>query len=480
MKIIGTGIDIVELSRIEKSAASEAFCRRVFTEAELAYADGRGKQRTASLAARWAGKEALLKSLGTGLVGAMSLTDIEILPDEKGAPVVTLQGAVQRQAQKLGVTEIKMTLSHGRDSAVSECVLWGEEVSFAAKEKFLGDTPDGETDCGGIYPAGTLITSDFAAGLLRERPVHCHKGSVGRVLVVAGSYGYTGAACLASLSALRVGAGLVTLTAAQSLAPILAVKCTEVMPKPVTESADCAGALGMKSYEEIMSLAETADTVLIGPGLGRQADTCALVQGLVVALGAEKRIQLVIDADGLFALRGMSGLLKKCVNPAVMTPHPGELAGLIGCDLAELQSADGSVEGLVRAARKKAGEWQAVIVAKSHRTVVAAPTGNVFVSTTGNPGMATAGCGDVLAGTIAGISREVHNKSEAGVDTGALAAAIVGVQLHGLAGDLAGEKFGNGLIASDIIRRLPESRRRLEKLAGLSSGREAQRAGENI
>lgn len=479
MKIIGTGIDIVELSRIEKSAASAAFCRRVFTEAELAYADGRGKQRTASLAARWAGKEALLKSLGTGLVGAMSLTDIEILPDEKGAPVVTLQGAVQAQAKNLGVTEIKMTLSHGRDSAVAECVLWGEEVS-PSEEKFSGDASDGETDFGEIYPAGTLITSDFAAGLLKKRPVHCHKGSVGRVLVVAGSYGYTGAACLASLSALRVGAGLVTLTAAQSLAPILAVKCTEVMPKPVTESADCAGALGMKSYEEIMSLAETADTVLIGPGLGRQADTCALVQGLVVALGAEKRIQLVIDADGLFALRGMSGLLKKCVNPAVMTPHPGELAGLMGCDLAELQSADGSVEGLVRAAKEKAGEWQAVIVAKSHRTAVASPNGQVFVSTTGNPGMATAGCGDVLAGAIAGISREVHGQPEAGVDTGALAAAIVGVQLHGLAGDLAGEKFGNGLIASDIVRRLPESRRRLEKLAGLSSGRETQRAGENI
>lgn len=471
MKIIGTGIDIVELSRIEKSAASAAFCRRVYTGAELSYAAGRGKQRTASLAARWAGKEALLKSLGTGLTGAMSLTDIEILPDEKGAPVVTLTGATQEQARKLGVAEIKMTLSHGRDNAVAECVLWGEEVSPAEDGKNLGNIAESGRNGGAICPAGMPVTSDLAASLLKERPINCHKGSVGRVLVVAGSYGYTGAAHLASLSALRTGAGLVTLTAAKSLAPILAVKCTEVMAKPVAESATCAGALGMKAYDEIMSLAETADTVLIGPGLGRHEDTCALVQGLVVALGAEKRLQLIIDADGLYALRGMSGLLKQCANSPVLTPHPGELAGLMGCSVAELQTGDGSIEGLAEAAKEKAGEWQAVLVAKSHRTVVASPGGEIFVSTTGNPGMATAGCGDVLAGAIAGIAGEVHGRQAEGVDTAALAAAIVGVQLHGLAGDLAGEKFGNGLIASDIIRRLPEARLRLEKLAGLGSDR---------
>lgn len=471
MKIIGTGIDIVEVSRIEKSAASDAFCRRVYTGAELSYAGGRGKQRAASLAARWAGKEALLKSLGTGLTGAMAPTDIEILPDEKGAPVVTLTGAVQEQAKRLGVAEIKITLSHGRDNAVAECVLWGEEVSPAEEEKILGNITDSGRGWGAFCPAGTPVTSDLAAGLLNERPINCHKGSVGRVLVVAGSFGYTGAAYLASLAALRTGAGLVTLAAGKSIAPILAVKCTEVMPKPVAESAECAGALGMKAYDEIMSLAETADTVLIGPGLGRHGDTCALVQGLVVALGAEKRLQLIIDADGLYALRGMSGLLKKCINPPVLTPHPGELAGLMGCGVAELQPSDGSIGGLIEAAKGKAVEWNAVLVAKSHRTVVASPEGNIFASTTGNRGMATAGCGDVLAGTIAGIAGEVHGRHGTGVGTAALAAAITGVQLHGLAGDLAGKKFGNGLIASDIIRSLPEARRILEKPAGLCSDR---------
>lgn len=464
MKIIGTGIDIVELSRIEKSAASAAFCRRVYTGAELSYADSRGKQRTASLAARWAGKEALLKALGTGLIGAMSLTDIEILPDENGAPMVTLTGAAQAQAEKLGVAEIKITLSHSRDNAVAECVLWGEKISFAEDGENLGNATDGRRDWGTICPAGMPVTSDFAAGLLGERPINCHKGSVGRVLVVAGSWGYTGAAYLASLAALRVGAGLVTLTAGKSIAPILAVKCTEVMAKPVAESSACAGALGMNAYDEIMSLAESADTVLIGPGLGRHEDTCALVQGLVVALGAEKRLQLIIDADGLYALRGMGGLLKKCVNPPVLTPHPGELAGLMGCDAAEFQRLEESIGKLLEAAKETAQEWNAVLVAKSHRTVVASPKGDIFVSTTGNPGMATAGCGDVLAGAIAGIAGEIHSRQEMGVDTAALAAAIVGVQIHGLAGDLAGENFGNGLIASDIIRCLPEARLRLEKL----------------
>ncbi|MDO4204754.1 MAG: NAD(P)H-hydrate dehydratase [Selenomonadaceae bacterium] len=302
------------------------------------------------------------------------------------------------------------------------------------------------------------MTIGLSAALLAKRPVNCHKGTVGRVLAVAGSYGYTGAAYLASLSALRVGAGLVTLAANKSIAPIMAVKCTEVMPKPVEESAECTGALGMKSYDEIMALADNNDTVLIGPGLGRHPDTCALVQSLVVALGSEERIQLVIDADGLYALWGMSGLLKKCVNPAILTPHLGELAGLIGCRVEELQGEDGSIDRLMKATREKAQEWNAVIVAKSHRTIVAVPDGRVFVTTTGNPGMATAGCGDVLAGAIAGIAGEV-----AGTESRSIAAALVGTQLHGLAGDMAGARLGNGMIASDIISCLPKARLLLER-----------------
>lgn len=468
MKIIGTGIDIVELKRIEKSAASAAFCRRVYTEAELSYADGRGKQRTASLAARWAGKEAVLKALGTGLIGAMSMTDIEILPDDKGMPLVTLRGATADRAKELGVTDIKLTLSHGIENAVAECVLSGvgrgeccEEESSDERKAMYADAGEDDVVADGVN--GTPITSALAAELLKKRQTNCHKGTVGRVLVVAGSYGYTGAAYLASLSALRVGAGLVTLAANKSIAPIMAVKCTEVMPKPVAESAECAGALGMKSYEKIMALAENNDTVLIGPGLGRHPDTCALVQSLVVALGSEKRIQLVIDADGLYALRGMSGLLKKCVNPAILTPHLGELAGLIGCEVSELTGEDGSLDKLADVVKEKAAEWNAVIIAKSHRTIVASPDGKVFVTTTGNPGMATAGCGDVLAGAIAGITGEVRCEAETGVDSSALAAALVGTQLHGLAGDRAGAENGCGLIASDITKKLPRARMLLDR-----------------
>ena len=459
MKIIGTGIDIVELKRIEKSTASAAFCRRVYTEAELSYADSRGRQRTASLAARWAGKEAILKALGTGLIGAMSLTDMEILPDEKGKPVASLRGATGDRARELGVTEVKLTLSHGMEHAVAECVLCGEAPRLMAEEK----NNDGSEAVNSGLANGIQITADLTAGLLAKRPVNSHKGTVGRVLAVAGSHGYTGAAYLATLSALRAGAGLVTLAANKSIAPVMAVKCTEVMPKPVAESAECAGALGMKSYDEIMSLAENNDVVLIGPGLGRHPDTCALVQSLVVALGSMEGIQLVIDAEGLYALRGMSGLLKKCVNPAILTPHLGELAGLIGSSPAELMSEDGKIEKLAKAAGEKAMEWNAVIVAKSHRTIVAAPDGRIFVTTTGNPGMATAGCGDVLAGAIAGIAGEAVCDGTNGVAVKSLAAALVGTHLHGLAGDMAGAKYGNGMIASDIIGCLPEARLMLEK-----------------
>lgn len=459
MKIIGTGIDIVELKRIEKSTASGAFCRRVYTEAELSYADSRGRQRTASLAARWAGKEAILKALGTGLIGAMSLTDIEILPDEKGKPVASLGGATRDRARELGVTEVKLTLSHGMEHAVAECVLCGEAPRLMAEEK----NNDGSEAVNSGLADGIQITADLTAGLLAKRPVNSHKGTVGRVLAVAGSYGYTGAAYLATLSALRAGAGLVTLAANKSIAPVMAVKCTEVMPRPVAESSECAGALGMRSYDEIMSLVENNDVVLIGPGLGRHPDTCALVQSLVVALGRMEGIQLVIDAEGLYALRGMSGLLKKCVNPAILTPHLGELAGLIGSSPAELMPEDGKIEKLAKVAGEKAREWNSVIVGKSHRTIVAAPDGRIFVTTTGNPGMATAGCGDVLAGAIAGIAGEAVCDGTKGVAVKSLAAALVGTHLHGLAGDMAGAKYGNGMIASDIIGCLPEARLMLEK-----------------
>ena len=126
-------------------------------------------------------------------------------------------------------------------------------------------------------------------------------------------------------------------------------------------------------------------------------------------------------------------------------------------------SEDGKIEKLAKAAGEKAMEWNAVIVAKSHRTIVAAPDGRIFVTTTGNPGMATAGCGDVLAGAIAGIAGEAVCDGTKGVAVKSLAAALVGTHLHGLAGDMAGAKYGNGMIASDIIGCLPEARLMLEK-----------------
>ena len=282
----------------------------------------------------------------------------------------------------------------------------------------------------------SLITREAAAKLLPARARDVHKGSCGRILMLAGSLGMTGAAALAAEAALRIGAGLVTLAVPERLYPVLAAKLTEVMVVPVPdEGAGCFG--GMKALEAALSLAQNMDAVLIGPGLGRKAETSEFVR----LFAADVKVPLVMDADAIAAFQGHLDALRDLPQVPILTPHLGEFAALLGKTVDEVE------DDLLGVAREAAHAHQAVFVVKSACTIVVYPDGDAFFTTCGNAGMATAGAGDVLAGTIAGLMRQM----ESGMTP------IVGVYAHGRAGDLAYEYNGNGLVAGDILELLPRA-----------------------
>jgi len=273
------------------------------------------------------------------------------------------------------------------------------------------------------------IDGELVKGMMLPRPKDCHKGTCGRVLVIAGSTGLTGAAVMASQAALRAGAGIVSLACAASLNTIFEIKLTEVMTIPVVEAEK--GCIGIDALNFLLEKVTQYDVVVIGPGLGRHESTMELVREFV----RQTETPLIIDADGLYAFRGQCHLLKDCRHVPVLTPHLGELAALLNISVKEL------LQDRCNIIEKTAEENNVILVAKSEETTVAYPDGRLYITTVGNPGMATAGSGDVLAGTIAGVYCQTRGKC----------APLVGVYIHGRAGDMAYEKNGNGLIATDMI-----------------------------
>lgn len=270
-----------------------------------------------------------------------------------------------------------------------------------------------------------------------------HKGSYGRVLVVAGSTGMTGAAALTSEAALRSGAGLVTLAIPKSLNAILEVKLSEVMTLPLQETED--GSIAEAAAATILEFAEkTKSVIAIGPGLSQQSETVKLVHQLIAGI-KEKGLDLpiVVDADGLNALAHSKEHISLLGKNAVLTPHLGEMARITDKTIPTL-AAD-----RITAAEEFVQEHGVHLVMKGAPTVTANPHGDIWINATGNPGMATAGMGDVLTGIIAGL---IAQKVSSGT------AAKLGVYVHGLAGDIAAETVSmHGLIASDVLNALPQA-----------------------
>lgn len=288
-----------------------------------------------------------------------------------------------------------------------------------------------------------LLTEKDMAGLIRPREADSHKGSYGHVLVIAGSIGKGGAAAMTSLACLRSGAGLVTLATPQSVQPIVAEKLTEVMTCPLPETEEKT--VDSSAMDTVLDLSKDKEVVAIGPGLTTEKVTAAVVRRLVKEI--EK--PMVIDADGINALSDHLDILRERRSPTVLTPHPGEMGRLTGKGTADVQ------RDRIGIARIFAMDYGVYLVLKGAHTVIAEPSGEVSLSPTGNPGMATAGTGDALTGILAALIAQ-------GMD---MASAVkVGVYLHGLAGDLAAKEVGmTGMIAGDLIARIPAAIRCLER-----------------
>jgi hydroxyethylthiazole kinase-like uncharacterized protein yjeF len=289
---------------------------------------------------------------------------------------------------------------------------------------------DVEEEAGDLH----LLVGEELVDLMPDREAGSHKGDYGHALIVAGSSGKAGACILAARAAVRAGAGLVTAAVPEPILQTVDLGSIESMTLGLPAAA--SGQLAERAADAVLAAMEGKTVVALGPGLGQEPFTVAAIRRIAL----ECPLPLVLDADGLNAFAGRAADLAARKAETVLTPHPGELGRLLGVSTAQIQ------EDRIAAARGAAEETGAIVVLKGHMTLVASGTA-VFVNPTGNPGMATGGTGDVLTGVIAGLLAQ-------GFD--ALDAAVLGVYLHGLAGDLAAARMGErGLAAGDLIETLP-------------------------
>ncbi|MBQ9839138.1 MAG: NAD(P)H-hydrate dehydratase [Oscillospiraceae bacterium] len=273
------------------------------------------------------------------------------------------------------------------------------------------------------------LTGEAVRAMLPDRDPYAHKGDFGKILLLCGSRGYTGAAALAAMAALRSGSGLVYLGVPECIYEIEAVKLTEpiIFPLPCAE-----GALSAEAVKPIMKLLPKMDAVLVGPGLGISEGTLAVVSSVLSAFSGP----VVVDADGINVLKLHKDLLRDRTAPTILTPHWGEFRRLGG------DPDPDPVEAAVNMAR----ELGTVLILKGHNSVITDGS-QVYINPTGNPGMAVGGSGDVLAGIVTGLI---------GQGISPLMAAACGAWLHGAAGDICAERLGQyGMLPSDMLQELP-------------------------
>ncbi len=288
----------------------------------------------------------------------------------------------------------------------------------------------------------TLITDTFLQAALPSRPPSSHKGTYGHAGIIAGSVGKTGAAAMAAQAALRIGTGLVTVAVPSSVNDVVEAKLLEAMTVPMPETK--ARTFSRTAFDRLIAFIAARTAVAIGPGLSTHPETVELVQALIKMLDRPS----VLDADALNALAGRASLLTACKTPPILTPHPGEMARLEADTTPQSINTD-----RIGVATRFARERGVFVVLKGARTVVARPEGAAAICPTGNPGMATAGTGDVLTGMIVGLLAQGLAPWEA---------ACAAVYLHGSAADLASvEKGEAGLLAGDVIEMIPSALKRI-------------------
>jgi len=409
------GVDVAAIPRIVEAHRrfGSRFLHKFLSDREIAYC-GDSPERWAG---RWAAKEAIGKAMPTG-VPRPRMRDVEILPSDDGRPHVRVAPATT-----LAGREVDVSIAHDGHFAVAVAVI-------------------PETPSPTLPARGREEPRDLPDGFrLPARPRDGHKGTFGTVVVLAGSQGFTGAAYLASMGAARAGAGIVRLLVAQSIYPILAEKCTEVIVGPVPEISP--GVVGHASLSGILRGFAGADAGVIGPGIGRDASTRRLIEDLVPRVAAP----VVLDADALNLLSEHRSILPRLSPQIVLTPHPAEFGRLSGLQTSAVQQDRRGV------ASRFAKAWNKVVVLKGAGTVIAAPDGRVTLNPISTPALASGGTGDVLAGLIGGLMAQKLPPFEA---------AVTGVHLHSLAGtDLEASIGQAGVLASDLLPQIPRVMERL-------------------
>ena len=394
--------------------------------------------------------------LGTGLreapsgLAALAITAIRARHDA-GRPVVAvdLPSGISADAGTLGWPVARATLTVTFAAPKRGHVL--PPACDETGELVIADIGISAASVAAVGPTLFLVEDRDAALAFPRRGRGAHKGEFGHLLVVAGSLGKTGASVLVAAGALRSGVGLVTVATPSPCLPIVAAARPELMTEPLAVTR--SGGLDPAGLEALLALARERDAVALGPGLGLDTGTRELVRAFVRACP----VPLVIDADGLNALGplgdgGAAGLGREA--PTILTPHPGEMARLLGRTTRQVQ------EDRLGAATELARRTGAIVVLKGQRTLVAEPNGRAAVVRCGNPGMAAGGTGDVLAG-VTGALLARH---------GALLAATAAAYVHGCAGDLAASRLGEeGMTAGDLAEALPAAIEAIRRGGGLSA-----------
>lgn len=371
--------------------------------------------------------------LGTGIKGTVypEIADIINMINDEAAYVVSV--------------DVPSGINSDTGEICGVCIKADETVTFAAYKRglflFPGCEFAGRITLSDISmpreliknTGAYLIDNEYVRGLIGKRKNNTHKGDYGKIFIIGGSRGLTGAAYLSSESALKCGGGLITLGICESLNNIMEEKLTEVMTLPL---ADSNGHLTKEAYPKIKRMADKCGCVLFGPGLGGGDDILYLLREIL----KNSRVPVIIDADGLNALSRDKSVLDECGCGVILTPHAGEMSRLCGKSIEYVEAHRYEVSS------ELAQELGAVIILKGHHTIVTGADGIQYINNTGNPGMASGGSGDVLAGMISAFAARGMSEADA---------AIAAVYLHGLAGDIAAEKYGeNSLIPSDIIQNI--------------------------
>lgn len=367
-----------------------------------------------------------VKGLYAGVIGLINSLNKKVISIDVPSGIDGSTGAVNGAAVKADITVTMALPKTGLYMYPAREYAGSVEVAgIGFPEKLISDA----------RLRWNITCAGFVKGVIAGRRADSHKGAYGHVLVVAGSPGKSGAAYMAAMGAMRSGAGLATIAFPEGLNPAMEAKTIEVMTLPLPETPD--GCLGSVSYKKLRPFLDKASSIVIGPGLGVSKEAAFLVEMLL----RDASVPLVIDADGLNVLKANPGIIRKAKAGVVITPHPGEAARLLGISGSDIQSER------LACAERLAGITGATVVLKGASTIIADPDGTVFINPTGNPGLSTAGTGDVLSGMIgAFLGRGIRQ----------LSAAAVAVYIHGLAADEIKKTAGEaGMLATDLLARIP-------------------------